>query len=228
MLAFSPHPDDAELHVSGILLKHGKNYKTGIIELTRGELSTNGNPQQRAKEAAKAATHLKLSLRENLGISDGKIDSRKEEQHRLIIEKICTLRPAIVLLPYWEDDHPDHREASLLITDCLFKSSLEKFAPGYAPHRVFQYFYYSANPRVKPNLIVDVSLEYEQKLQALTSYVSQFGESEKVTYLNHNRIVHQVRLRDQYHGSLIGSEYGEGLIYQGILAVDNLFVSGII
>ena len=75
-LAFGAHPDDVELFCSGLLVKLQKQgYSTGIIDLTKGELSTNGTLEIRQAETKKASEILKVTVRENLGFQDGNIDT---------------------------------------------------------------------------------------------------------------------------------------------------------
>jgi len=52
LLAIAAHPDDVELTCGGTLLKMAQlGYKTGILDLTAGEMGTRGSPKIRAKEA---------------------------------------------------------------------------------------------------------------------------------------------------------------------------------
>src|SRR6476620_7936909 len=74
ILAIFAHPDDVELTVGGTLLKmKSLGYRTGALDVTRGEMGTRGTVEGRAKEAEDAAKILKLDIRENLGLADGHV-----------------------------------------------------------------------------------------------------------------------------------------------------------
>src|ERR1700754_4447504 len=85
ILAIAVHPDDVELGCAGTLLMEKRNGKrTGVVDLTRGELGTRGTPELRAEEAAKAAIVMGLDVRENLGMADGFFRNDEAHQRRLI------------------------------------------------------------------------------------------------------------------------------------------------
>ena len=66
ILAFGPHPDDAEIGCGGLLLKlKEKGRRTGIIDMTSGDMGW-GTPEGRGEESAEAARLLQLDVRENL------------------------------------------------------------------------------------------------------------------------------------------------------------------
>ena len=72
LLAVFSHPDDAELTMAGTLLKlKSLGYRTGIADMTRGEMGTRGTPEIRAKEALDAARVMNLDARVNLALRDG-------------------------------------------------------------------------------------------------------------------------------------------------------------
>ena len=113
ILAIVAHPDDVELAFGGTLLVHEKmGYKTGVLDLTKGELGTRGTPEIRAEEANKASEILNLSVRENLGLADGFFENSKENQLK-VAEQIRRFKPGIVITNAVYDRHPDHaRERS--------------------------------------------------------------------------------------------------------------------
>src|SRR5258708_31589731 len=120
ILAVAFHPDDVELGCAGSLLmekRHGK--KTGVVDLTRGELGTRGTAEGRAEEAARAAAILQLDARENLGMADG-FFRNDEEHHRLLIRAIRQYRPEIWLANAFDYRHPDHGRAGHLISPGWF------------------------------------------------------------------------------------------------------------
>ncbi|SHJ86794.1 PIG-L deacetylase family protein [Paramaledivibacter caminithermalis] len=141
LICFSPHPDDAELFVGGILLKHSSKYKIGIIDLTKGEKSTNGDVQQREKEALNSSEILGVHIKENLNIHDTCINHLSNEQLIKVVEIIRKYKPTIILAPYYVDKNPDHREAGLLIKDAIFKAALANLYPKYPVHRCANLFF---------------------------------------------------------------------------------------
>src|SRR5204863_4116522 len=103
-----PHPDDAELLCGGVLLK-AKNagLRTGVIDMTQGELGTRGTIATRQAETAAANKILKLNARENLGLRDGHLIEEPTLRTSLV-HALRKHKPRWVLAPHWEDQHPDH------------------------------------------------------------------------------------------------------------------------
>ncbi|MBU4313843.1 MAG: PIG-L family deacetylase, partial [Actinobacteria bacterium] len=134
-LAFSPHPDDAEMGCGGLLLKlKDKGYRTGIIDLTRAELSTNGNLKTREEEIKEASKILGLDIRENLGLEDANIKNDYDSRLK-VISAIRKYRPGLALIPFWRDRHPDHENSYKLLKDAIFISGLKKFKTGLDSYR---------------------------------------------------------------------------------------------
>src|ERR1700751_1220981 len=169
ILAIAVHPDDVELGCSGTLLMEKQNgKKTGVVDLTRGELGTRGTPELRAEEAARAATILGLDVRENLGMADGFF--RNDEAHqRLLIRAIRKYRPEIVLANSLEDRHPDHGRAGHLIADACFLSGLRKIETvdndGLAQEQWRpKYIFHFMQDRISvPSFVYDVSTVFQRK-----------------------------------------------------------------
>lgn len=224
-LAFGAHPDDVELFCSGLLVKLQKqNYSTGIIDLTKGELSTNGNLESRELESKRATKILKVSIRTNLDFEDGNIENSKTNKIE-IIKRIREYKPDLVLLPYWEDRHPDHASASKIITDSCFYSGLSKIETNQEPHRPKNVLYYMMHTKITPSFIVDITEEMETKIEAIKSYKSQFSQTdEKIneTYINKPEFFDSIINRAKFYGYEINTKYGEPYFYNGIMRVDNL------
>lgn len=124
ILAFGAHPDDCEIMVGGTLIKMAeKGYRVGIVDLTRGDMGSRGNPEIRAKEAMCASCKLGLSVRKNLNIPDTRVDNSIENRNR-VIEIIKLLKPDIVLSPWKGQRHPDHNHTCDLIYEACFFSGL--------------------------------------------------------------------------------------------------------
>ena len=214
LLAFGAHPDDVELSCGGTLAKMVKiGHRTGIIDLTRGEMGTRGGPELRMKEASAAAKILGVSVRENLCLPDGNIPVNVPTE---LIEAIRRYRPSIVLLPYHEDRHPDHVRASRLLTEACFQAGLEKFATALPPHRPNWLLYYMQHTEFQPSFVVDIEGYFKKKIKAIKSYRSQIHspgykkkQKEKETLISSPQFFTLIETRGRYYGSLIGVSYGE-------------------
>lgn len=219
--AFAPHPDDAEIFCGGLLASSaGRGYSTGIVDLSRGELSSRGDLSTRAKESAAASALLKLAVRENLDIPDGAIGidgpASVYEQTRRVVAAIRRLKPEVVLAPYWQERHPDHPGASALITRSVFLSGLTKYdcgEPDLGPYSPRQILYYQMRYELEPSFVVDISAVVEQKYQAINCYGSQVAPSktsdQPKTLIGSDLNLSSLRARDTYFGAMIGTAAGE-------------------
>ena len=233
VLAFGPHPDDVELGCGGTLLKLAeKGYRCAIVDLTRGEMGTRGTVETRAAEADAAATILKVMARENLGLPDGFVRN-DDESRRKVVEAIRAYRPKLVLAPYHQDRHPDHYHASELIYEATFVAGLRRYETGQGSYRPPKFVYYMRWYEFEPTFIVDITDQYERKMEAIWSYASQFKPPDRVkaglesvddletrltTPEYHWKLVHRMA----YYGSLIQTRYGEGFLISGQLEMDDL------
>ena len=232
VLAVAVHPDDVELGCAGTLLMeklHGK--KTGVVDLTRGELGTRGTPGLRGEEAARAAAIMGLDARENLGMADGFF--RNDEEHqRLLIRAIRKYRPEIVLANALEDRHPDHGRAGHLITESCFLSGLRKIVTlddagreqeHWRPKYVFHYI---QDRYAAPDFVYDITPVFEAKLQSIQAYASQFfsseySDNEPQTYISTPEFLDAIIGRHRMFGKMIGVSYAEGYTTQKIVGVRN-------
>ncbi len=224
LLAFAPHPDDAELGVGGILALHAaRGLQVGVVDLTAGEMGDNGDVAERAAEAAAAARALGLAARENLGLPDGRL-AVTEEAVAAVVAALRRHRPRLVLAPWGEDPHPDHRAAAEIVAAALFKAGLRKYLPDLPPHRPARLLRYFINTEAVPSLIVDVSSVYDRKEAALAAHRSQFRRDpgRVPTPVNDPAFLRRIRARDARWGAMIGAEYGEGLLLGEPLALDGL------
>ncbi|RMG40041.1 MAG: bacillithiol biosynthesis deacetylase BshB1, partial [Methanobacteriota archaeon] len=208
ILAFGAHPDDVELGCGGTLLKLAKlGYRTGIVDLTRGEMGTRGTPEEREKEAQSAAQLLKADLRVNLRIPDANIENSKENQLK-VIECIREYTPRMILLPYPEDRHPDHIHASHLVKEAAFYSGLKKLqGSSLPPHRPSRLIYYMMTNEFTPSFIVDISEEFEGKIAALKAHTSQFHNPEypgEETFISSRNYWEAIEFRARHFGWLAG------------------------
>lgn len=215
-LFFASHPDDAELCCGGTiatLINSGK--KAGIIDLTKGELGTRGSVNLRYKEAINASKILGITVRENLGISDGNIVNDPTNRLR-IIKVIRKYRPRVIFFPHYYDRHPDHYNTHILVKDSAFYSGLEKIkTKGFKAFRPNRNFYYMQTYAFEPNVIMDISETYETKIKAVKCYSSQFftdkqnDKKASETLISSKGFMEFIEARSKYYGFLAGVKYGE-------------------
>jgi bacillithiol biosynthesis deacetylase BshB1 len=225
MLIFGAHPDDVEIGVGGTVIKHtDMGYKCGIVDLTAGEMGSNGTAEIRRREALAAAEIMGVVVRDNLGLPDARLQVN-EENLRPIVEVIRRYRPGVVIGPYWKDRHPDHLSASQLVRNAAHHAGLHKYPVDGEPYRpplVMEYFLAVFD---EPTFVVDISKCYERKMGALAAHSSQFGtpgDCDWQTLVNDPKFMRMIQSRDQYVGSLIQAYYGEGIFMQQKMAVDDL------
>lgn len=222
ILAFGAHPDDTELSCSGTLRSLVVNgYRTGVVDLTRGEMGTRGTPEGRLEEAKKSAEILGLAVRENLGLPDTELDNTPENRIP-IIRAIRYYKPDICLVTAPDDRHPDHRNASRLLIDAMFYSGLRKIETigpddkKQEPWRPYHILHYMQNYSFNPSFIYDISDTIEIKEKAILAFESQFmAKSGVKTYISSKEFFESLRGRARYYGHLIGVEFGEPFLYHG-------------
>jgi len=233
ILVIAVHPDDAELGCGGTILKHvGMGRKVGIVDLTRGELGTRGTPETRSEEARHAGELLGLSLRENLGLRDGFFRNEEADQLK-VIRAIRTFRPEIIIANALYDRHPDHGRAGELINDAAFLAGLRRIetsdtAGVQLPHRPRLLLQLIQDYYIKPDIVVDVSDQWEGKISAIKAFRSQFhsdtySEKEPETYISTPDFLEYIEARAREYGKYIGAKYAEGFTCRRLLGVDDLF-----
>lgn len=211
ILAFGAHPDDVELHCSGFLIKmKRKGYRTGVVDLTRGELSTRGTLDLRAKETRQATDILQLDTRLNLDLPDGHLDISIAHKKPLVAA-IRQLKPAVVLTPYASDRHTDHIKTSQLMTEAAFLAGVKKYDPDVPPHRPERVIYYHSHYAFQPSFVVDISAEFEQKMAAIRAYASQFDSdfTNEQTFISSPVFIENLIADMRYWGAQIGTRYAE-------------------
>jgi bacillithiol biosynthesis deacetylase BshB1 len=216
LLVFGPHPDDIEIGFGGTVAVHaGLGFRVGLCDLTRGELGSNGTPEEREREAEAASGVLGASWRVNLGWPDGGIDG-SAGQIGDVVRLIRQTRPATVAMPYWNDRHPDHRSASEVLARAAFRSGLRRFAPeagdAWRPDWVCYYFINESDPA---SFGVDVSAHYEIKRKALACHRSQFAPADPGNVATRLTLPHFQQLiesRDAHLGARTGVAYAEAVL----------------
>ena len=226
LLVFGPHPDDLEIGLDGSIAKHvALGHRVGLCDLTRGELGTNGTPEERLAEADAARAVLGAAWRENLGLPDGDIGGDRSHL-RTIVELIRRARPKTIAIPYHRDRHPDHVAASRLLTRAAFLSGLARYAAPGEKWRADWLLYYFINDSTRPSFVVDVSAHYATKRAALACHRSQFAPPStdvSATRLNTPRFQQLIESRDAQFGALIGVEFAEGVVVRELMVREHLF-----
>ena len=226
VLAIAAHRDDVELTCGGALVKHARRgHRTGIVDLTQGELGTRGSAEIRAREAAAAADVLGASVRLNLGLPDAGIENTPETR-RLLALRIRELKPRVVIAPAPNGRHPDHRVASQLIRDACFLAGLTKLDTDSPPHRPFKVLHAVAyrEDHEKPTFVMDISDEFETKLAAIKCYGSQFDGATWAGEVQPNGepLYDIVRHQAAHYGTLVRCRYGEPFLTFETMRADDL------
>ncbi|MGD8428513.1 MAG: bacillithiol biosynthesis deacetylase BshB1 [Balneolaceae bacterium] len=223
VLALAAHPDDTELCCGGTLatlINQGKS--VGVIDFTKGEMGSRGTPEQRMKEAAKAAEIIGLDVRDNLGIPDTQIANKREYQEK-IVRKIRTYQPHICLVGAPSDRHPDHGNATRLALDAIFLSGLTKFETTDAEGnpqkrwRPSHILHFMQDRPFEPDIVFNITETFNTKKEAILAFETQFNVEEPgdepETYISGAKFFKGIEARARHYGHLIGATYGEPFKY---------------
>ena len=234
ILAIAAHRDDVEQTCGGTLLKMAElGHRTGILDLTRGEMGTRGSAEERAQEAADAAKILQVSWREALDIPDGRVENTWENRLK-VARVIRKTRPRVVVLPYWEGRHPDHYMASKLGYEACFLAGLAKLAVSSQPsavsseqplpHRPFKIIYATLYHDVRPTFVVDISEQFEARFESLMAYKSQFNDQEagKDIFPARAEIRARIESMARFYGMMAGVTYAEPFLQKEVGLVDDV------
>jgi len=226
LLAVAAHPDDVELTCGGTLIKMARRgYKTGILDLTAGEMGTRGTPETRAGEAANAAKLLGVAWRDTLGVPDSDVQPARQHKLRLagVIRK---LRPKTVILPYWEARHPDHYHAAALGYEGCFLAGLKQLPLEGEAYRPFKILYSTSYATVRPTFVVDITNEFEQRRKAILAFASQFrpasGARKSKVYLAIDRLEDEMNQLARHYGQMIGVKYGEPFLTKELIQIEDV------
>jgi len=240
ILAIAAHRDDVEQTCGGTLLKAAqRGQRTGILDLTQGEMGTRGSAEDRALEADDAAKILGISWRRALDIPDGRVENTWENRLK-VAAVIRETRPRVVILPYWKGRHPDHYTASVLGYEACFLAGLAKLAISAqhsavsqsaadggaisAPHRPFKIIYATLYYDIRPTFVVDISEQFEAKFASILAYKSQFSDQEagKDEFPAHDEIRARVDAMARFYGMLGGVIYAEPFLQKEVGLIDDL------
>jgi bacillithiol biosynthesis deacetylase BshB1 len=227
LLAIAPHRDDAELTCGGTLIRAvDAGHAVGILDLTRGEMGTRGSAALREMEAASATRVMGLAVRENLALPDAGIRNDDDTRAKLV-QLLRRLRPRVVIAPAARGRHPDHHRAAELVRDACFLAGLAKYAPGDAPaFRPFKLLHAIAyrEDALKPTFVVDISAQFDRKLEAIKCYGSQFDGAIQAgeVYPNGESLYDMVTHHAAHYGSRIRARYGEPFYTDETMRVDDV------
>lgn len=226
VLAVFSHPDDAELSVAGTLLKlKARGYRTGVCDMTRGEMGTRGTPEIRAQEALDAARILKLDVRLNLEQPDGHVWPT-EVARIAVVRALRRHKPKVLLTTHEDDPHPDHANTSIIVRQAARLASMgrydEEFGLPPVPMPAIMHSLFSR--RIVPSFVVDVSGFVEEKMASIRAHASQFysdASPEPQTRISERGFLGEIELRMRYFGALIGAEAGEPFYVREALNVED-------
>ena len=226
------HPDDAELSMGGTLaLEAARGRRIVLVDLTRGERGSRGDPDEREEEASAAARIMGVARRECLGLPDARLGVTLEQKDTLV-EAIRRLRPRTVLAPHWEQRHPDHAAASRLAYEASFLAGLRNYrhdlGPAFRPFKLVYALSLTDAHDVPPTFVVDITQTWETKLKAIQAFTSQWTPvPDETAGLPFDRVRRAVELAARRQGQRIGVEYGEGFVTREPMVVDDLFALGV-
>ncbi len=222
VLVFAPHPDDAELCCGGLLVKaRDAGLRLGVVDVTRGEMGTRGSVAERKREAAAASKILRLAVRESLRLPDGHLHD-DEVLRTALVRMLRKYRPTLLLTPHWEDQHPDHAAVGQASLYAAWLTGAVKFDPRSAhdvasahrpPYRPRQVLHYNNRYGIQPDLVVDISAEFAEKMKLAECYGTQFGPGKKTdgpqTKLSSEKFFEWFGGMHAFYGYKIGAAYGE-------------------
>jgi len=228
VLAVFSHPDDAELTMAGTLLKlKSLGYRTGVLDMTRGEMGTRGTPEIRAKESLDAARVLGLDARLNLEQPDGHI-TVDEKTRQAMVRVLRSRAPKVLFTSHWDDSHPDHAATARIVREAARLGTMRRYdeQAGLAAIRMPAIAHAVYSRLTIPSFIVDVSEFAEGKMNAIRAHASQFysaQSNEPTTRISEQGFLKQIEERMRYYGSLIGVDAGEPFYVREALNVADPF-----
>lgn len=227
ILAFGAHPDDVECAAAGVILKTiMSNGKVVIVDLSNGELGSFGDEHSRRKEASQASAMLGIFAREQLNLMDGNIENTHENRLKAI-HLIRKYQPKIILANAVSDRHSDHKKAADLIREASFLSGLRKietFEKGKMQHkwRARAVYHYIQDYFIEPNVVVDITDFFKQKIEVIQAYDTQFVSAADPSAVGILNLLKQIESTNQIFGRAIGVKYAEGFTCERYIGTKDL------
>lgn len=224
ILVFSPHPDDCEIACGGtILLSVKQGMEVAVADMSEGECSSRGSPEERKTEKDKATGLLGIQERVSLCMPDTQIGSLPPHRS-VVIDLIRKVRPRIILAPYREDRHPDHEAAGRLIREACFYAGVASMGRG-EPFRPDRVYYYMSHSPFAPSFVIDITSVWEQKIAVINAYMTQFFNEDpetKPTAISNPEFLRYHEARSVYYGAMIGVSHGEPFFSVGPISLHAL------
>ncbi len=215
VLLFGAHPDDVEWAIGGTALRlRDQGISFALVDLTNGEMGSRGTVAERKIEATRAAEFLGASARENLNLPDCGLEDSPANR-RLIAGVVRRFRPKIVLAPLWEDRHPDHAAAGLMVRNAQLYCQLKNLEDPNPPHKAGAFLFYPIHKFQQPSFVIDTSDVFARKLELLRIFDSQFAD-------HVGDFLFRLESRDRYFGLSAGVPYGEALVLESPLRLSGL------
>ncbi|HUT64156.1 MAG TPA: bacillithiol biosynthesis deacetylase BshB1 [Anaerolineae bacterium] len=225
VLCMMAHPDDAEIIAGGTLIKlKNQGYAVGIVDFTRGEMGTRGDADKREREAACSAGIMGVDVRINLGFPDAHIESTIENRQQ-VVRAIREYKPYLIITHDLNNRNQDHTYTATLVRESSFTAGLAKYDTGQAPHRPNKILYGMEYFEFKASLLIDITEQFERKMQAVSCYESQIynpGYDGLPTYISSNRFHVEIESRLRYYGSRIHKDYAEGFRMDTPVEIEDL------
>jgi bacillithiol biosynthesis deacetylase BshB1 len=212
ILTFGIHPDDIELGCGGaVALASRQGHELILVDLSSGEASSNGTPEERAVEAKEAAGILGAKQRINLGLRDSAIQSEDPAQTRAVVDSIRRVRPDLIFFPHRDDPHPDHASGGALIERAIYLAGIHGYDTGTEAWSVTKGLIYMGRLEFDPEFIVDITSTFSIKLQAIQAHRSQFirDAGRNPTPINSPDFLPMLQARSTSYGYRIGVQFGE-------------------
>ncbi len=223
-LAIAAHRDDIEITCGGTVIKlTDEGHKVGLLDLTQGEMGTKGTAEDREQEADNAAEIMKASWRGNLRLRDSDVEVNRKNK-LLLASIIRQSKPQLVILPYWQQRHPDHLAAHLLGYDACYLAGLAKLDLEGEPFRPRKIVYSSSFRDARHSFFIDISGQFERKLESVRAYRSQFDGSpqSKEIFKPGVDIFEYMTTTAKYYGQLVGVKYAEAFSIKENILVEDL------
>jgi bacillithiol biosynthesis deacetylase BshB1 len=206
IVVVAPHPDDAELGMGGTVARlASEGHRVLVVDMTNGEPTPKGSPEQRAREAA-AADAILGCTRVNLGLPNRRLEHTLAARHALAAV-LRAHRCDLMFVPHPEDAHPDHIAATRIAEDARFDAKLTKSEiPGdpIHPRRLVYYYCTHLKTMPDPTFALDISAFRSRKRESILAYRSQVIDHEP-----NRRLPDDVDARDRFTGTRIGVEAAE-------------------
>lgn len=208
ILAIGAHPDDVEFGTGALIIKETQSgSQVKIVVCSLGEAGSNGTPEGRKQEAINAAKISGVSDVEFLDLG-GDCHLEYTPKNVITIAKIIReYQPDIVLAPELQiNQHPDHYIVARLAHSATRVARYGGLGElkDLPTHKVNSLYFYPSRAEwgQKPDIIIDVTENYDTWVKAMQAHESQM---KTVGYVN------LVTSKSTAWGQSIGVEHAVGL-----------------